>query len=91
MVCKQLAPYPTRVGYVNLGSSAVWARTTHTILWEFLNYTTTRRPDGAAGSSGGVQRLRLGALDYEPQHDRDLPEEGGEGIVRDHALVLRYQ
>jgi hypothetical protein len=47
---------------------------------------TSRRECGC-----GVQRLRLGALDQKPQHDRHLAQESGERDVRDHILVLRQQ
>lgn len=47
---------------------------------------TSRRRQGCS-----VRRLRLGALDHEPEHERHLPEEGGEGEVRDHILVLRQR
>jgi hypothetical protein len=43
-----------------------------------------------SGGCGG-QRLRLCAHDQEPQHQRQLPEEGGVGDARDHILVLRQQ
>jgi hypothetical protein len=39
----------------------------------------------------GGKRLRLGALDYEPQHERQLSELGGERDVGDHTFVLRQQ
>ena len=38
-----------------------------------------------------IQRWRRGALDHEPQHERNSPEEGGEGEVRDSILVLGQQ
>ena len=38
-----------------------------------------------------MQRRRLGALDEEPQHERQLPEDGGLSEREHVAIILRRQ
>src|ERR1035438_5667924 len=42
-------------------------------------------------SGCGVHPCPLGALDHEPQHERNFPEEGGLGDGKRRALILRPQ
>src|SRR6266481_8906879 len=38
-----------------------------------------------------MQRRRLGALDYEPEHERQLPEDGGLSVGKHLVIILRGQ